>query len=171
MQTRTFAVKGGTKAGAKTAKGGVDKNKEKQKKKKKKKVGQAGEATRKGPTIHMEMGVLEAALEKQLSQTPAEDSRSAATLALDRAYALEYNRRMRAAHVAQQKAQVEFLRQRWMAINALPTALRNEALKEDMTPWPENYMPIPWTPQEYVERFNKEYATQQQQQKQTEESK
>jgi hypothetical protein len=48
---------------------------------------------------------------------------------------------------------VKFLRSRWIAVNALPTPLRTEALKEDMTPWPKGFQPIPWTPREYVKRF------------------
>jgi hypothetical protein len=59
-------------------------------------------------------------------------------------------------HRAQSAAEVEFLRQRWTAINALPAPLRKEAIKEDMTPWPKHFLPIPWTPKEYVERFGKD---------------
>lgn len=90
---------------------------------------------------------------QQLTEVPYVESRSAAELALDHEYAKDYSRRCMASHLAKRRAQIAFLRARWTAINALPVPLRNEALKEDMTPWPREWMPIPWTPREYVKRF------------------
>ena len=90
---------------------------------------------------------------QQLTQPPAVDPRTPAELALDHEYAKEYSRRLMREERERQRADHGFLRARWTAINALPVSLRNEALKEDMTPWPKHFQPIPWTPQEYVKRF------------------
>lgn len=133
-------------------KGGKDKDKDKDApKKKKKKIGKGGpEAGARGMG---DMSVLEDLLEAQLAAPAMADPRSLAEKALDHEYAKEYSRLRMAEHRERQTLEMGFLRERWLAINALPTALRNEALKEDMTPWPKHFQPIPWTPQEYVKRF------------------
>jgi len=81
------------------------------------------------------------------------DPRTPAELALDTEYAKEHSRRLMAEHNARRAEEQQFLRARWMAVNALPTPLRKLALVEDMAPWPKHFQPIPWTPQEYVKRF------------------
>lgn len=151
---RGFATKaplGGNK-GSGAKKGGKDAQGKDAPKKKKKKVGKAKEAGG-GGSRGGDLGGLEQLLETQLSQPPVADPRTPAEKALDHEYAKEYSRRMMAEHKAQLKVEHAFLRTRWTAINALPTSLRTEALKEDMTPWPKHFQPIPWTPEEYVKRF------------------
>jgi hypothetical protein len=90
---------------------------------------------------------------QQLSLPVEPDPRSPAELALDHEYAKEYSRRCMAEHTQRQKAENGFLRSRWLALNAMPSSLRKQALVEDFAPWPKHYMPIPWSAREYVKRF------------------
>lgn len=132
--------------------GGKDAKDKDAPKKKKKKIGKGG--TDVGAARGMgDMSVLEDLLETQLQAPAIADPRSLAEKALDHEYAKEYSRLRMAEHRARQALEVDFLRQRWLAINALPSALRTEALKEDQTPWPKHFQPIPWTQQDYIKRF------------------
>lgn len=154
QQRRSFAVKV-AKKDDKNKKGANTKNDAAKKKKKKKGSGGDDKLGR----LNVDLSVLETMLEQQLTAPAAEETRSDAELALDNDYAKEYSRRCMAAHKRHRAGQMRFLRSRWTAVNSLPTPLRNEALKEDMTPWPKNFYPIPWTPREYVKRFGGQQQT------------